>query len=108
MKREMRSLEITEKQWAQQVVDLSRQFGWKVYRTWNSIHSPAGFPDIVAVKDSELLVVELKSEKGKLTETQKEWLSAFQLTCARVFVWRPSDFEEVVAILRGIIILEVK
>jgi len=37
----------TEKQFAQQVVDLARLLGWQVYRTWLSVRSQAGFPDLI-------------------------------------------------------------
>ncbi len=92
---------LNEKQFRQQIVDLLKHTGWKCYFTWTSIHSTPGFPDIVAIKDGEILVIELKSAKGKLTESQKLWLEAFQLTCARVYEWRPSDWEEIVAVLQG-------
>lgn len=51
-----------------------------------------GFPDIVAIRGSRLLIVELKSEKGRLRPEQPEWLDAFSAIGAEVFLWRPSHW----------------
>ena len=105
----MRSLKITEAEFQAQVIELLQHTHWKIYHTWKSIHSVAGFPDIIAIREGELLVIELKSAKGKLTEAQKLWLEAFQLTCARVFVWKAGNDDDwneavAVAVLQGKII----
>ena len=93
--------QITERQFRQQVLDLAQILGWRAYFTWASVHSPAGFPDLVLVRLSRLLMVELKSEKGKLTETQKEWLESLEATGkVEVYVWKPCDWDALVEILR--------
>jgi hypothetical protein len=90
----------TEKQFRQGVYDLARTFGWLVYFTWNSLHSPAGFPDLVLVKDDQLIFAELKSQKGKTTPAQDGWIEALrQVPDVLVFVWRPSDWDEIVSVL---------
>jgi hypothetical protein len=85
----------TEKQFAQQVTDLARLLGFKVYRTWISIRSPSGFPDLILVKPGrKLILAELKSERGRLTEAQEVWLKLLrQVPGIEVHVWRPSDWE---------------
>jgi len=93
---------ITEKQFSQQVVDLGHLYGWLIYRTWRSIHSPAGFPDLVMVRPPRLIFAELKSEKGKLTSVQEEWLARLgMLSACEVFLWRPDDFEDIVEVLKA-------
>jgi hypothetical protein len=83
---------MSETKWAQWIVDTARDNGWLVYRTWNSRHSVAGFPDLVLVKRRWLIFAELKSETGKLTQPQTRWLTALQeAAMPEVFVWRPSD-----------------
>jgi hypothetical protein len=83
------------------VVDLARLFGWKVYFSWTSIHSPKGFPDLVMVRLSRIVFAELKSEKGRVTETQREWLDALELSGkVEVYVWKPADWSEIESILR--------
>lgn len=83
-----------------------------------------GFPDLVAVKHNWLIVAELKTGKGKLTDPQKRWLEALSgvglavnslvqmvgpfveqgliedRTADRplsieVCVWRPADFDAI-------------
>ena len=90
---------ITEKQWQQTVIDLARRLGYEfIYHTWNSRHSPAGFPDLVILKD-RMIVAELKREDGHLTPEQYFWLLAFIEVTPHVFLWKPSDFDSVVEIL---------
>ncbi len=102
-------MQITEKQFNQQVCDLARLMGWRVFKTWpprsasNYATLVAGFPDLVMVRPPDLIFAELKAEKGRLTAIQQEWLGdLMQIPLAQVFVWRPSDWEAIV------IILEVK
>lgn len=91
---------ITEKQLESQVKDLAKMFNWMYYHTWRSIHSPAGFPDCVMIRDDRIVVAELKSERGKVTPQQEGWLKAFKATgMAECYLWRPSDFDEIVRIL---------
>ena len=98
---------VSEKQFSQQVVDLAKILGWKVYRCWLSIHSPAGFPDLTMVKTlsdgyTVILFVELKRDGGKLTQSQIEWLGLLRKPegCFS-FVWTPSQFDAVVEILEA-------
>lgn len=66
---------MTEKQLQQHVLDLARLLGWRAYHTFDSRHSAAGFPDLVLIKPPRLLFVELKSDKGKLSSAQVEWIN---------------------------------
>jgi hypothetical protein len=83
------------------VRDLAKVFGWRRYHTWLAKHSPAGFPDEVLVRPPRLVFAELKSETGKLTPDQEEWLEELrQVPGVEVFVWRPSDMDEIERLLR--------
>ena len=93
-------MDITEKQFESQVKELAKVFGWLYYHTWRSIHSPAGFPDCVMVRGQRLVIAELKSEKGTVSEKQFEWLEALGKAKAEVYLWRPSDFQLIAEILR--------
>jgi hypothetical protein len=93
--------QITEKQFQQQVIDLARRYKWLVYHTHNSKHSAPGFPDLVMARDGELVVVELKTERGKVTAAQQAWLDAFEASpTVYVAVWRPSMFKSIERVLR--------
>jgi hypothetical protein len=98
---------LSEKQLLAQVRELAQRYGWLFYHTHDSRHSAAGFPDCVLVKagtaqqPGRLLFVELKSTTGKLTSDQLQWLATLgQVTAAvEAHVWRPADFEAIVACL---------
>lgn len=81
--------------------------GWRYYHTHRAQHSPAGFPDVCAIRRDRLLFAELKREapRYKPTAEQQAWLSdlrAYAQTLAQsgpiwdpptleVYLWRPSD-----------------
>ena len=97
---------MTEKEFQAQVVQAAKLLGWLVYHTYDSRRSQAGFPDLVMIKEidasnSVCLIAELKSERGKLTVEQKEWLNLLSKTKGLfVFVWKPSNWPEIEAALR--------
>ena len=91
----------SEKHFQGSVERAARALGWKCYHTHNSRHSSAGFPDIVAVKDGEILYAELKMPKGKVTEHQRAWLEALQRAGQRTYLWKPSDWDSILTILQS-------
>jgi len=92
---------ISEKAFEGQIRDLAKIFGWKYYHTWRSIHSSAGYPDCCLVRLSRLIFAELKSEKGKISPAQQEWLGALTATGkCEVYLWMPWQINEITAILR--------
>ena len=95
-------IKITEKQFSQQVIDLAHTLGWRIYRTWSSLHSPKGYPDLTFCKPPRLILAELKVGKGHLTEAQAEWLTDLR-ACpgVEIFVWFPEDLEHIAEILGG-------
>jgi len=58
-----------------------------------------GFPDLVLCRPPRLIFAELKSETGKLSTDQQEWLEALRACGAEVYVWRPSELERITGIL---------
>ena len=92
---------LTEKEFDKQVRELCDIYGWRRYHTFNARHSPAGFPDLVLVRDGRLIFAELKSEKGKHTLEQLEWLDAlFSVGLGvEVYTWRPSQLQEIADLL---------
>lgn len=90
---------MTEREFQQQVVDLAGLTGWLVYHTHDSRHSAQGWPDLVLVRPPELIFAELKTETGRLSTAQKEWLEALTGSGQRACVWRPADFDAIVAAL---------
>lgn len=83
----------SERQLSDGVASLADLFGWMRYHTHDSRHSAPGFPDWILIRPPRLIVTELKSQNGKVTEAQQLWLHAWaQVQGAEVFVWRPADW----------------
>lgn len=94
-----------EKTLQERVRQMAALFGWRYYHTHRSQHSPAGFPDVVAIRGHRLLFAELKTERGRLSEPQQRWLDDLQALAEvvlifqsapgsspiEVYTWRPSD-----------------
>lgn len=96
----------TEKGFLAAVVALAKVQGWRCFHPYLSVHSTPGFPDLVLAKGphgsarGRLLVVECKSERGKLTPPQVEWISLLQaIEGIECYVWRPSSWPEIERIL---------
>ncbi len=90
--------DLSEEQWLRVVLDYARLKGWRSYHTRNSRRSTAGFPDLVLVRGRRLVFAELKTEKGRATHEQLDWLEALRPN-AEVHLWRPSDLPEVLRVL---------
>lgn len=76
-----------------QVIQLARVTGWLVYHTRNSKGSDAGFPDLVLVRDGQVMFWECKRDEGKPTMAQAEWLAALgDSSIVEVGVIRPRDW----------------
>jgi hypothetical protein len=92
-------LALSEKKWQALVVQMARTFGYLSYHTLDSRKCAPGYPDLTLVGHGRLIYAELKKEKGRLSPAQKVWLEELGKTCAEVYVWRPSQYKEVRAIL---------
>lgn len=104
---------LTEAAWQAQVLALAKLCGWRVAHFRPAMTQSGrwvtpvqadgkGFPDLVLVRGGVLLVVELKAERGRLSDEQAAWLTAFRgVPGVRVEVWRPADWDAVVAALGG-------
>lgn len=99
----MKTIFITEKYLRQQVIDAAHIFGWKSYFTWNSVHSPRGMPDLILCKPPRVIFAELKTEKGQVSPSQKEWIDLLAECGGNVecYLLRPADVEKFVEILRN-------
>ena len=83
-----------------QVVRYAELMGWRCYWTWNSRHSPKGWPDLVLIRRPRVVFAELKAERGRLTDDQAATLAELRACGQEVYLWRPSDWERVERILR--------
>jgi hypothetical protein len=91
---------ISERQFESHVREIATWTGWKIYHTYNSIHSPAGFPDLVLARAPRLIFAELKSDDGRLTDEQTCWLEELRgVPTIEVYVWKPADLVDITKIL---------
>lgn len=82
-----------EKAWQAQVLHLATLYRWAHFHPLNMRGSDAGWPDLVLARAPELLVVELKTDKGRLSQAQRDWLDLLAACGVECHVWRPRDFE---------------
>lgn len=100
-------IKISEAEWQQTLIELLQLKGYKVcefrkarlikggvdtYRTPFGADGK-GFPDLIAVKGQTCLFIECKSEKGKLSLEQKDWIERLKLVTGISQVFRPSNYE---------------
>lgn len=107
---------MSEAEFQRIILTLFRTYGWTVAHFGNTVKyvrrgnsykvipdkNAAGFPDIVATRKGRLIFAELKREDGIVSKSQQTWLDALALTGAEVFVWRPSQLEEINRIINRI------
>jgi hypothetical protein len=102
----------TEALFMAQVTDYAQLRGWEYmhilpglnergrYRTPVSGSLGPGWPDLILVRGTRILAVELKSEKGRLTSFQADVLETLSLTGIPCHVWKPSDWPYIEETLR--------
>lgn len=93
---------LKEKHFQEQVRWLAKLAGWDhIYHTWDSRKSPAGFPDIILVRDGRMIVAELKREGEQPSPEQYFWLLEFtKVPGVEVYLWDPTDWDELEAVIR--------
>lgn len=84
---------------------LARVYGWLGHHETDSRKTAPGWLDLTLLRAGRLVVAELKTETGRTTPAQEEWLAAWreaedlarartpelELRPVTVYVWRPSD-----------------
>lgn len=87
---------LTEKLFMGRVTQAAKACGWMVYHTHNSFHSAKGFPDLCLVHAKRKLsyFIELKTETGKVTAEQQEWIDALLAAGHNAAVVRPKDWDD--------------
>lgn len=86
---------MTEAEFQQRITDMCDWLHIKWHHETDSRRSKAGFPDLVLCGRGGVAVVELKSDKGRVSAAQEEWLDALNSGGVTAMVWRPSQWEAV-------------
>jgi len=96
------------------VIEMAQRLGYLVFhfpdkalaelakrQRWDAMPDK-GFPDTWIVGRGRLIVAECKTERGRLDADQRLWLAALrEVEGIEVYVWRPSDMDEIERIMRG-------
>jgi hypothetical protein len=95
---------ITEKEWQGLIRQTARAYGWDCYHTQFSFRSDIGYPDLhlwhaVMTGYQTSIWAECKTESGKLRPKQAVTIDSMRSAGLTVYVWRPSDWEQVVRVL---------
>tara|TARA_R110000744_G_scaffold154674_4_gene269775 strand:+ start:155 stop:550 length:396 start_codon:yes stop_codon:yes gene_type:complete len=94
---------ISEEDFMRSVIKIASDCGWFVYHTPDSRRSQAGFPDLTLVsRTGDIIFTELKSQKGRIRKEQQEWLDRLRENGhIDVYLWRPSDLQDIINRLVG-------
>lgn len=84
-----------EKDFQSTVTDLFKLKGWRVYHNPDSRRSEAGWPDLMLLKPPHFLMVELKTDTGKVKPIQDMVMRELNSSNVTVNVWRPADWPEI-------------
>lgn len=97
---------IPEKQFQRDIQKLLDIHGWTSYHAADNIprggwiaNIRPGFPDLTAVRAGRLIFAELKTETGRVSPAQLDWHEQLRAAGVEVFIWRPSDMEEILKVL---------
>ena len=94
-------LAVSEAKWQDTILQSARLQRWLAYHTYDSRRSTPGFPDLILVRPPRIVVAELKTEHGRLSNDQRKWLAHFnECPGVETYVWRPSDWKQVEEVLR--------
>jgi hypothetical protein len=95
---------VLEREWDRDLFGkkgLATMLGWESQWTFLSKGSRAGYPDRTCCRE-RIIFVELKRELAvatPVTDAQKGWLDRLARAGGEVYLWRPSDLDEVGRIL---------
>ena len=94
--------DVKERDFQATVLQWAKVHGWAEHHTWSSVHSPAGWPDLVLCRPPRLIFAELKKEDGQMSSAQTRWLNTLR-ECPGVetYLWRPRDIDAVIKVLEA-------
>jgi hypothetical protein len=95
-----------EKEFQKKVIDLAKFRGWRVHHTrtvqvggnhFTPLVGDRGFPDLVMTHPTRgTIFVELKTDKGRLSEHQVDWINDLAKTGMECYVWRPANWQNII------------
>src|SRR5262245_43481649 len=92
---------MTEAELMNAIAEAARVLGWRVahFRPGRTAHGwrtavafdGKGWPDLAMVRE-RLLLVEVKTGRGKLSPEQEMWVGRLRLAGCEVYTWREADW----------------
>jgi hypothetical protein len=80
-----------EREWHRYVVQLAHVCGWSVFQCTDSRRTTPGWPDLALIRVPDFMLVELKSNTGRVTHVQERVLGDLARCHIETYVWRPCD-----------------
>lgn len=103
---------MTEAEWQNWIVNLAKWLGWRVYhpkpaqlngRWATHAQGDPGWPDLVLCHPKRgFVLVEVKTDTGRISQSQRAWLDDLEAAGVECYVWRPRDAAEVEARLKDL------
>ena len=101
---------MTEAAFKNSIIDIATRYGWFVHHDlpamnrrgqWAThVQGNTGFPDLVLLNAKGVLVfAELKTDIGRLSKQQEQWLDRLDLSACIVQVWRPNQMPTIIKFL---------
>lgn len=91
-----------EKRFEEKVKTLLKNRGAWFLKTWGGGFQRSGVPDLLICYKGKFIGIELKAEKGKVSELQNRELKQIRDSGGMGFVVRPSHYEDLIQILDSI------
>lgn len=99
--REALDAAMSESDFQAQVIAYAEALGWHVYHTQDSRRSNPGWPDLAMVRGHRLILWELKTEKGRVTPEQRDYIARLRdVKTVYAGIRRPSDWPWIEKTLR--------
>ena len=106
----MKAKPYTEADFTRDVLHLAHLYGWRTAHflpgmnrrgKWQTAvqGDGKGFLDLVLIRE-RIIWAELKSENGKVTPEQKDWIKSLTSAGQEVYVWKPSEWHEIESVLK--------
>lgn len=85
----------------EQLIPMLQRLGYFPWHDLDSRKNEAGFPDVWAISPARgLIVVEAKSETGRLMRCQECWITLLRRHAQLAFVIRPSQLDDLANLLQ--------
>ena len=96
----MTGLPETEAGWLEFVRNYARYRKWRTMHPLRSDGTEPGWPDLTLCRPPRLVISELKTERGRVSPAQRNWLADLQACrTLEVYLWRPTQRPEVLEVL---------